>query len=176
MERLRGRFSTLFRVPCITGHFERYAGGQPVSGNDTVIRSRHIQHVDNTEAVTALVADLQQIGHQVSRSGGSSEAARPGSVDCPGRSQISPALPALQVYPAPGEPDPAEQRSGDSSFHLAGYPACLISENLFAGPGIGSPAEMNPNYHLPADAMINAGYAAYIARAVTAAAWVAATR
>jgi Zn-dependent M28 family amino/carboxypeptidase len=27
-----------------------------------VIRSRHIQHADNTQAVTALVADLQQIG------------------------------------------------------------------------------------------------------------------
>jgi len=82
-----------------------------------------------------------------------------------------------QVYPAPGEPDPAEQRSDHSSFHLAGYPAYLISENLFTGAGIGaSPAEMNPNYHLPSDAMINAGYAADIARAVTAAAWVAATR
>jgi len=91
--------------------------------------------------------------------------------------QVSPALPVPQVYPAPGEPDPAEQRSDHSSFHAEGYAACLVSENLFAGPGIGdSPAEMNPNYHLPADAMINAGYAADIARAVTAAVWVAATR
>jgi hypothetical protein len=35
---------------------------------------------------------------------------------------------------------------------------------------------MNPEYHLPSDARINAGYAADIARLVTAAAWVAATQ
>jgi bacterial leucyl aminopeptidase len=35
---------------------------------------------------------------------------------------------------------------------------------------------MNPQYHLPTDAAINAGYAADIARLVTAAAWVTATR
>ena len=35
---------------------------------------------------------------------------------------------------------------------------------------------MNPNYHLPTDTAVNAGYAADITRLVTAAAWVAATR
>ena len=34
---------------------------------------------------------------------------------------------------------------------------------------------MNPDYHLPTDAAINPGYAADIARAVIAAAWVTAT-
>jgi hypothetical protein len=36
--------------------------------------------------------------------------------------------------------------------------------------------EPNPNYHLPADDVINASYAADIMRAVTAAAWIAAVR
>jgi len=35
---------------------------------------------------------------------------------------------------------------------------------------------MNPNYHLPTDAVINPGYAGDIARVVTAAAWIAATQ
>jgi hypothetical protein len=35
---------------------------------------------------------------------------------------------------------------------------------------------MNPKYHLPTDAVINAGYAADIARLVTTAAWVAVTQ
>lgn len=91
--------------------------------------------------------------------------------------QVSPALPAPQIYPAGGESDPAERRSDHYSFQLQGYPACLASEDLFAGPGSGAPpAEMNPKYHLPTDAVINAGYAADIARLVTAAAWVAATQ
>jgi len=45
----------------LAGHVERYAGVQPVGGNGRVIRSRHIQHADNAEAVTALVADLQKV-------------------------------------------------------------------------------------------------------------------
>jgi leucyl aminopeptidase len=91
--------------------------------------------------------------------------------------EASPALPAPQIYPAGGESDPAERRSDHYSFQLQGYTACLASEDLFAGPGGGAPpAEMNPQYHLPTDAVINAGYAADIARLVTAAAWVAATR
>lgn len=91
--------------------------------------------------------------------------------------QVSPALPAPQIYPAGGESDPAERRSDHYSFQLQGYPACLASEDLFAGPGSGAPpAEMNPKYHLPTDAVINAGYAADITRLVTAAAWVAATQ
>lgn len=91
--------------------------------------------------------------------------------------QVSPALPAPQIYPAGGESDPGERRSDHYSFQLQGYTACLASEDLFAGPGSGAPpAEMNPKYHLPTDAVINAEYAADIARLVTAAAWVAATK
>lgn len=90
--------------------------------------------------------------------------------------QVSPSLPAPQLYPAGGEPDPAERRSDHYSFQLHGHTACLASEDLFAGPGSGAPpAEMNPDYHLPTDAAINPGYAADIARAVIAAAWVTAT-
>jgi bacterial leucyl aminopeptidase len=91
--------------------------------------------------------------------------------------QVSPALSAPQIYPTDHEPDPAERRSDHSSFQMQGFTACLASEDLFAGPGSDAPpAEMNPNYHLPTDAVINAGYAADIARVVAAAAWIAATQ
>ena len=90
---------------------------------------------------------------------------------------VSPELRPAQVYPAAGERDAAERRSDHSSFHEQGYPAVLASEDLFAGPGPAAPpAEMNPDYHLPTDTTVDAGYAADIARLVTAAAWVAATR
>jgi bacterial leucyl aminopeptidase len=93
------------------------------------------------------------------------------------RPQVAPDLPDPQIYPAPGEGDLAERRSDHYSFQLVGYPACLASEDLFAGPGPDAPAEeMNPMYHLPSDTSVNAPYAADIARLVTAAAWVAATR
>jgi bacterial leucyl aminopeptidase len=91
--------------------------------------------------------------------------------------QVSPALSAAQVYPTGDEGDPAERRSDHSSFQMQGFTACLASEDLFAGPGSGAPpAEMNPNYHMPTDAMINAGYAGDITRVVAAAAWIAATQ
>ena len=91
--------------------------------------------------------------------------------------QVSPALSGPQIYPAEDEPDPAERRSDHYSFQMHGFTACLASEDLFAGPGSSAPpAEMNPNYHLPTDAVINAGYAGDIARVVTAAAWIAATQ
>ena len=92
--------------------------------------------------------------------------------------QVSPDLPAPQVYPgADGVSDPAERRSDHYSFQLEGYAACLASEDFFAGPGPAAPAsEPNPNYHLPEDNVVNAAYAADIARAVAAAGWVAATR
>jgi len=92
--------------------------------------------------------------------------------------QVSPGLPAPQVYPGEDSvSDPAERRSDHYSFQLEGYAACLASEDFFAGPGPAAPApEPNPNYHLPADNAVNAGYAADIARAVAAASWVAATR
>jgi leucyl aminopeptidase len=91
--------------------------------------------------------------------------------------QVSAALPSAQLYPVTGEPDPAERRSDHYSFQRRGYPACLASEDLFAGPGPNAPPEeMNPQYHMPTDKVINTGYAADIARVVTAAAWIAATR
>ena len=92
--------------------------------------------------------------------------------------QVSPSLPAPQVYPGAGSPgDPAESRSDHYSFQLEGYAACLASEDFFVGPGPAAPpSEPNPNYHLPADNAINTLYAADIARAVAAAAWIAATR
>jgi bacterial leucyl aminopeptidase len=90
--------------------------------------------------------------------------------------QVSPSLPPPQLYPHAGEVDPAEARSDHYSFQLNGYTACLASEDLFAGPGSNAPpAEMNPQYHTPADASIHAEYAADIARLVTAAAWFTAT-
>jgi leucyl aminopeptidase len=91
--------------------------------------------------------------------------------------QVSPALPAPQLYPHDDEGDPAEGRSDHYSFQLHGYTACLASEDLFAGPGPDAPpAEMNPQYHMPTDVSINGEYAADIARLVTAAAWCTATR
>jgi hypothetical protein len=91
--------------------------------------------------------------------------------------QVSPDLPAPQIYPADSEVDPGERRSDHYSFQLQGYSACLASEDLFAGPGPSAPqAEMNPNYHLPTDAVVNTDYAADIARVVAAAAWTIATR
>jgi Zn-dependent M28 family amino/carboxypeptidase len=93
------------------------------------------------------------------------------------RPAVSPDLRTPQIYPARGESDPAERRSDHSSFHERGYAAILASEDLFAGPGPGAPEEeMNPEYHLPTDRTINAGYAADIARLVAASAWIAATR
>jgi bacterial leucyl aminopeptidase len=93
-------------------------------------------------------------------------------------SEISPTLPAPQLYPGgAGQSDPAENRSDHSSFQLEGYAACLASEDFFAGPGTAAPApDPNPNYHLPADNAVNARYAADIARAIAAAAWIASTR
>ena len=93
------------------------------------------------------------------------------------RPAVSPDLRVPQIYPARGESDPAERRSDHSSFHEHGYAAILASEDLFAGPGPGAPEEeMNPEYHLPTDRTVNAGYAADIARLVAASAWIAATR
>jgi bacterial leucyl aminopeptidase len=72
--------------------------------------------------------------------------------------------------------DPGEARSDHYSFQLNGYTAILASEDLFVGPGPSAPpAEMNPQYHMSTDTSINAGYAADIARLVTAAAWLTAT-
>jgi len=91
--------------------------------------------------------------------------------------QVSPRLPAPQVYPDGGEGDPAERRSDHYSFQLEGYAACLATEDFFAGPGrLAATPEPNPEYHLPTDTVVNPAYAADIARLLAAAAWVAATR
>ena len=85
--------------------------------------------------------------------------------------RVSPALPGPQIF-APGEEDPAEQRSDHASFQEHGYAACLVSEDFFVGPGADAPeAEANPNYHKREDTFVDAAYAADIARAVGAAAW-----
>ena len=85
--------------------------------------------------------------------------------------RVSPALPGPQIF-APGEEDPAEQRSDHASFQEHGYAACLVSEDFFAGPSADAPeAEANPNYHKREDTFVDAAYAADIARAVGAAAW-----
>jgi Zn-dependent M28 family amino/carboxypeptidase len=90
--------------------------------------------------------------------------------------QVSPGLPAPQVYLSRGaqERDPAEGRSDHASFQLVGYPACVASEDFFAGPGADSPPEANPNYHKLSDTFVDLDYAADIARAVGAAAWLTA--
>ena len=89
--------------------------------------------------------------------------------------EVSPQLPTPQIYSGPS--DPAERRSDHYSFQVEGYAACLASEDFFVGPAPTAPQpEPNPHYHMPTDATINAYYAADIARAVAAAAWVAATR
>jgi hypothetical protein len=92
--------------------------------------------------------------------------------------QVSPGLPTPQIYPGPNDGfDPAQGRSDHYSFQLEGYAACLASEDFFAGPGTTAPLpEPNPNYHLPTDDVVNPTYAADIARAVTAAAWIVTTR
>lgn len=73
-------------------------------------------------------------------------------------------------------PDPAATFSDHSSFQTAGYPACLISEDFYEDLGANPPApDRAPGYHRRTDTVVHAPYAADIARAVTAAAWVAAT-
>ncbi|EQD86086.1 peptidase M28 [Saccharopolyspora erythraea D] len=90
-------------------------------------------------------------------------------------SAVSPDLLAPQRYGGTIA-DPAETRSDHHSFHLHGRPACLASEDFFIGPDRDSEPDANPNYHLPADKAVEVDFIADIARAVTAAAWVTATR
>ncbi|PSB05126.1 M20/M25/M40 family metallo-hydrolase [Merismopedia glauca] len=87
-------------------------------------------------------------------------------------SKISPQLEPVQIYT---NPDPAAGRSDHASFHERGYAACVVSEDFFAGPHTDSPApEANPNYHMKTDTFVDLEYAAEIARAIAAAAWVTA--
>jgi hypothetical protein len=89
---------------------------------------------------------------------------------------VSPALNAPQVYPArQNGDDPAAGRSDHAAFQERGYAACAVSEDFFVGPGPDSPApNPNPDYHRRTDRRIDFEYAADIARAVAAAAWLAA--
>lgn len=90
--------------------------------------------------------------------------------------QVSPGLNAPQVYPnAPSGPDPAAGRSDHSPFQERGFAACVLCEDFFAGPKPDSPeARPNPDYHRNTDRQIDYEYAADIARAVAAAALLAA--
>jgi hypothetical protein len=88
------------------------------------------------------------------------------------RLEVSGKLAAPQIFASRN--DPAVEHSDHSRFHFLGYPACLASEDFF--PGRGDPGDRNPHYHRPTDTCIDADYAADIARAVAAAAWVMATR
>src|SRR5262249_16178983 len=88
--------------------------------------------------------------------------------------QVSADLPEVQVYHSATVPegDPASRRSDHASFQAQGYPACVISEDFFVGPGADAPApEENPQYHRPGDTFIDEVYVADIARAIAAAAW-----
>ncbi len=93
--------------------------------------------------------------------------------------EVSPRLNPPQVYlsrgPSDAERDPAERRSDHASFQERGYAACAVSEDFFVGPDLSAPApEQNPNYHRRGDTFVDFEYAADIARAVGAAAWVTA--
>lgn len=90
------------------------------------------------------------------------------------REEVSPSLPKPQIFS--GLDDPAAGRSDHTSFHFAGYPACLATEDFF--PGHGELGERSPHYHRKSDvpSTVNPRYAADIARLVAAAAWVVATR
>jgi hypothetical protein len=85
---------------------------------------------------------------------------------------VSPALEPVQVY---GADDPAAGRSDHAPFQAQGYAACVVSEDFFVGPAPDSPApQANPNYHRAGDRVVVADFAADIARAVAAAAWISA--
>ena len=93
--------------------------------------------------------------------------------------RVSPDLPPVQIYHGGSWPrgDPAAGRSDHASFHAQGYPAIVVSEDFFVGPGTNDSApEPNPNYHRPGDASIDAHFAADIARTLGLAAWVSASR
>lgn len=90
--------------------------------------------------------------------------------------RVSPALNAPQIYPdQQNGDDPAAGRSDHAAFQEREYAACAVSEDFFVGPKPDSPAAApNPDYHRRTDRRIDYEYAADIARAVAAAAWLAA--
>lgn len=85
---------------------------------------------------------------------------------------VAPELRPPQVYTGEESPqgDPAAGRSDHASFQDHGYPACVLSEDFFAGPRPGDPApQANPNYHKATDRLVESRYAAQIARCIGAA-------
>lgn len=86
---------------------------------------------------------------------------------------VSPNLDPPQIYRTRGAiADPADGRSDHTPFQALGYPGVVICEDYFAGPTPSDPPkDTNPNYHLPSDTVIDAAFAADIARTVAAAAW-----
>ena len=88
---------------------------------------------------------------------------------------VAPGLGTTQVYRSnsSSDRDPAEGRSDHAAFHQRGYPAVAATEDFFVGPG-GAGSEPNPNYHRETDTLVDSEYAAGIARATVAAAWLTA--
>jgi hypothetical protein len=105
--------------------------------------------------------------------------ARPRGRPDPGRhaaqGDVRGPLPDPQIFLNTGltweNKDKVYHRSDHYSFNLVEYPACLASEDFLPGLTL---SEANPNYHQKSDTFIDSEYAADIARAVAAAAWVTA--
>lgn len=74
--------------------------------------------------------------------------------------------------------DRADGRSDHTSFHRAGYAACLIGEDLFdPAEGLATARkDTTPGYHSRSDTIVHPRYNADIARVVAAAAWSLSTR
>ncbi|MEW6543170.1 MAG: M20/M25/M40 family metallo-hydrolase [Nitrospirota bacterium] len=86
--------------------------------------------------------------------------------------QVAPNLAKPQIY---DRNDPASGRSDHSSFQQRGYAAVCVSEDFFVGPDSAAPnPQPNPHYHKKTDQIIAPEYAAEVARAVAAAAWLTA--
>lgn len=90
-------------------------------------------------------------------------------------SLVSPSLKNPQIYPRNYGRDPAQGNSDHTPFQERGYAACMISEDYNTDPGDPDPdPQINPDYHQSTDKEIDCGYAAEIARAVIATAFLTA--
>lgn len=69
----------------------------------------------------------------------------------------------------PARVDGAINRSDHASFQEQGYPAVLVSEDLFPNRPGNPGADPNPRYHSNGDAVVDADYGADITRAVSVA-------
>lgn len=79
-----------------------------------------------------------------------------------------------QIYPQDDGGDPAHGESDHTRFQEHGYAACMISEDHNPDPDPDPPPRRNPHYHSFLDEKIKYEYAAEIARAVIAAAFLTA--